>query len=82
MKVRITKNCIRDGERQDKEHCPIGLALFKRGYTEVTVDKQAVAITHRSGEVRVLPLSTEAQEFIEAFDDGETVEPFTLELHL
>lgn len=82
MKVRITKDCISNGKKGDKECCPIGLALKKRGYVEVTVDKTAVALTSESGLVRVVPLPTEAQAFIEAFDDDGDVEPFTFDLRL
>jgi hypothetical protein len=82
MKVRVTKNDIQKGTRRDKDQCPIGLALSRRGYDEVTVDKRAVALERKGKYVRALPLPPEAQVFITRFDNGERVEPFTFELDL
>ena len=80
MKIRITKTDIKDGIKQSKDYCPIGLALRRR-FDDVAVDREAVMV-ERAGVVRVLVLPHEAQNFIERFDDGHIVQPFTLRLDL
>jgi hypothetical protein len=82
MKIRVSRECIKDGQKDDMCYCPIGLAIRRRhGFTDVRVDRQAIYFVRGEQEyVRVLP--HDAQQFILRFDAGHRVEPFTFDLEL
>ncbi len=78
MKVRVTQEHIRCGERRSPRGCPIALALReKRGLSNVRVH-----LTHAFTPSHEFRLPLEAQEFIKAFDNRSPVEPFSFELWL
>lgn len=81
MKFRVTKQDIKSGQKLDKECCPIGLALARRGCQNVTVDTDAVFF-ELNKDKHAVPLPVAAKVFIAMFDSGVKVEPFTLELSL
>lgn len=82
MKIRVTKDCIKDGDKDNMDYCPIGLAMRRRSdFGDVKVDQEAIYFTRGERHyVRVLP--QDAQDFIARFDDGKPVEPFTFEIEL
>lgn len=80
--VRVTATHISLGVRRDSCACPIALAL-RDMHPEFAIDVYnsfAVVVQdpHTPGLTASLPL--EAADFITAFDDENTVEPFEFEL--
>ena len=69
--VTVTQAHIDSGERKSSSSCPIAQACVGMGYDDVTVDDTLLL----DGIEYKLP--TEASRFIEDFDDGMEVAPFT-----
>lgn len=72
MKIHVTKEDIKNGERFDCHRCPIALAATRAGLTDVDVDYLTISANQ---ETHTLP--DNAVCFIDRFDDGESVKPFT-----
>ena len=74
--VKITETDIFEGRRDDSEACPIALSL-KRLFPEdvVCVESWQICI---NGVAH--PTSSFVNDWIDAFDDGCDMEPFTFEL--
>lgn len=77
MRIEVTQEDIKKGERHSGISCPIALALKRAlpgrhvGVSEETAD---------IGENARVLLPLEAQDFIDDFDDGLGVDPFAFEL--
>lgn len=76
MIVTVKRKHIIAGAPKDALHCPIGLAL-KEKFGEVTVNEDNVEINGLKFQ-----LASQAQRFIEQFDEGKPVKPFAFELKL
>lgn len=77
MKISVTKEHINNGQTCKSVHCPIALAIKEHFDTFVSVGPCEVAI---GGPFNNIPLPQIARRFIEDFDYGDSVEPFTFEL--
>jgi hypothetical protein len=76
MRIRVTDNHIGKGERRSIFCCPIALAIKKRiGMRNISVGIHQVRI-----EGKLFELPSEAKGFIEDFDTGRPVAPFTFDL--
>ena len=79
MKIHVRKRHVLAGKPQSKEYCPINLAMNSKGLTDVVVDVDAVFFRNKGdGYVRRLP--SDAIRFIETFDQGGAVAPFSFDL--
>lgn len=88
IRVEVTEEDIREGERDNCRSCPIALALQRalppdvelvtvgRYYARWAFDESKFALWFAA----TLPL--QAKRFIALFDDGMAVEPFAFELFM
>jgi len=77
--VKVTTEDIENGMKESCFHCPVARACGRAGIVKPAVRKYAV--WHGSDRTRTeLPAS--AQQFIEDFDNGEPVVPFSFDLEL
>lgn len=82
MKIEVTQDLIDRGVQGDCEACPIALAiLLATGAREVDIGYDGVCI---GGKRRVEPgaVPDAAWQWMNAFDDGRSVEPFSFDLDL
>ena len=77
LRVEVTAEDIAKGVRNTCDRCPIALALSALGVIEPFVDGYAVEFGNCEEQVRTPEV---ASAFIEAFDLGNPVEPFTFEI--
>ena len=83
MKIEITQNDIDTGNPRQSLMCPISIATKRaRGILtdRVIVGTRHIAVFHNHRSKEIYSLPPEAQAFIRAFDEGETVEPITFEV--
>jgi hypothetical protein len=82
--VSVTAGHIAKGERDSCRFCPVARAISEAlpGIELVAVDSAHVTFGHPAGWYgwRQIDLPDSATRFIEAFDLGDPVEPFTFEL--
>lgn len=86
LKIRVTKDDIKQGKRQDLGYCPIALGLRRTieqqggdvNIHSVKVDDDECKVTYTV--MRTFPTPAHAQKFINRFDNGDSVKPseFTL----
>lgn len=86
VSVRVTSDDIASGKRKDACHCPVALAL-KRAYpeSEIFAGDDGELYTYQAPaapRVRVASLPPVANRFIEEFDDGYAVQPFSFTLDI
>ncbi len=79
MKICVTKKDIANGTPTEPDCCPIALALIRAGFNDVSVDTDNVRLFVGKPSLK---LPQKAIDFIEQFDNGEEVDPFTFELKL
>ena len=82
-KIIVTQNDIDNGKRYSRQDCPIALGisrLFLVAPEYVSVRAFQFSITNWPYYHRVFLLPPKAVEFIEAFDNGDHVEPFEFEV--
>jgi len=80
VKVEVTAEDIMLGERQNRCHCPIALAVARAvPGVYVGVGNRIVDLINNV-DFKQVYLPKEAQEFIESFDNLEPVEPFSFVL--
>ena len=78
MKIKVTKEHIENGVREDCLLCPVATAVQEKiGKYMVTVRSDYIYI---NGET--YPLTPETGEFVHMFDNGYEVAPFEFELPL
>lgn len=81
-KIDVTLDDIAHGERSECSRCPIALAIKRECDDAIALDVGAeeVDITYacRTRARGLLP--PEAQKFVEAFDGGNPVSPFSFEI--
>lgn len=83
--IRVTAEHIEQGERNNPMACPIALAIIEQHWREAEVDVidgHAYASGDSVGPADYLKadLSDEADDFVNAFDKGEAVQPFEFPL--
>ncbi len=76
MKVIVTKKDIKLGQPELTDSCPIALALKRKHLGKPSVESDYFTVTVR-GEERRFDLPDNAKLFVENFDEGYDVEPFT-----
>ena len=74
IRVNVTADHIRHGQRNDSFYCPIALALGQCGLGRVSVDKVSFEFLG-SGFHTFLPIK--ARRFVKNFDKSSRVKPFT-----
>ncbi len=79
MRIAITWHDIKTGIRASSHSCPIARALNRRGFPAVSVTPGAVTIKNTDDKWSAsFRLSDKATEFIDDFDYGRDVKPFTI----
>lgn len=78
MKITVTQEDIEKGKRGCR-NCPIALATNRTTLLDAAVYPHCI-ISVDMGTVWVLP--KKAQQFIQRFDDGKPVHPFTFDIEL
>lgn len=76
LKIRVLARHIEHGKR-GSESCPIALALRENGFKRAWVSSDSWSKTS-NGQERSLP--KEAHKFINGYDSGKKVLPFTFEI--
>jgi hypothetical protein len=76
MKIDVTQEDIANGVREDGTSCPIALACERAGLYAPNVDNE---IATDEGNYN---MTAEAIRFIEDFDSGQPVKPFSFETEL
>ena len=87
LKINVTKQCIRKGERENGAMCPIALACkavdgvesASVDTDEITIEGSCIPIAggHIDGKI-IFSTPKKAQRFITAFDAGRKPKPMTL----
>lgn len=72
IKVKVTKQHIKNGKQDNVHFCPIALAVRALGYKRVTVDSDNI-ITRNA----CFSMPYEASDFVFDFDEFRPVKPFT-----
>lgn len=78
MKIHVTQKHIDEGVRTDCENCPVAKAITEATKHHAVVDQDLICWTpyYRHD----VPTPPAVREFIDRFDSGRMVEPFTFEL--
>jgi hypothetical protein len=83
MKIKVTKRDIENsaGYEESLEYCPIAFAVKRQMKTDCGIkvygdDIQILTIGH---PYRFYKLPKKAKDFIQKFDEGKEVKPFTFE---
>lgn len=71
-KIEVTDEDIRQGVKGQCGRCPIALAAARAGIKDVTVGSYTMKIKHL-----FIHLPRNVSEFINRFDDGLPVQPFS-----
>lgn len=94
VKVSVTENDIRRGLRNDASHCPVARALYRR--FRVHGKGVAMLVDVGDGQLLLNRIYTDTdtitavlhedmpvsvQKFVDAFDAGRSVKPFTFSVH-
>lgn len=81
MLIRVTKEHIRKGRKHICSACPIALALKGSGFPNAFVGSGYWAVSKKAAQNKEdSPLPTIAVNFIDKFDSGEEVKPFTFRI--
>lgn len=75
MKIEVTAEHIRDGERSQPSLCPVALALRQRFGCDCHVGSHTAVWVEAGGRF-VVDLPESATKFVNEFDAGLAVEPF------
>lgn len=76
-KIEVTKKDIKGGKRGDGYSCPIALAVRRTlGINIISVDNISVDFPFE-GKGFSAEIPTKVQRFIDSFDDGQDVKPFS-----
>lgn len=78
--ITVTESHIKRGNIAESKSCPIALAFHSKKYTNVDVDGDTVVFTNRSGREIDFALPNKAKKFIDRFDSGKKVKPFSFTL--
>lgn len=85
MKIEVTQDDIKFGQRRKACECPVAQAIRRRipSVFELSVGRTAVVIGFvKDKPVATLPLPHEVTRFINDFDTFEEVAPFSFELEI
>lgn len=76
MKITVTEEHIRRGRRRACSACPLALAISEA----VGMRMEVGVLSTWCDPAKLITLPEEAQEFIDRFDRGRKVHPFSFEL--
>ena len=76
MKITVTKRDIRLGRKHNCEGCPIARSI-RRATGDRTIQVGCDNIFLANEKYVSIPLPLKVKKFIEAFDEGEAVKPFS-----
>jgi len=79
--IEVTQEDIEKGQRGMFLFCPISLAMQRLGIEDPMVMGSVIHVGESEGE-GFIPTPAEAKTFVEEFDRGATVEPFSFEIDL
>lgn len=84
IKIEVTQKHIDNGKSEDCYSCPIALAVSEHlhEYVEAHVMHGSVSFLPITGRDTVTKLPFEVRDFINEFDEGGEVEPFSFELFI
>lgn len=77
--IKVTQEDIDRGVRRHDAHCPIANAIRGMGYYGVSVAGIMACFYADDGCEHDIMLPRKAQQFANAFDDGDDVKPFEFE---
>jgi len=78
--VRVTKDDIKNGKREDPKSCPIARAVRRRlGHRFVRAAHGFLAVKDGRGAMLYYDAPSSYRDFIDRFDGGKFVRPFTVE---
>ena len=85
MKINVTEKDIKEGQRDCRSGCPVARAVQRGVMLQTLVDKDVVRLLSYPQEwgyyaVAKIRLTEDVQRFVEQFDAGEPVEPFSFDL--
>lgn len=84
--IDVTQQCIDDGVARDCQHCPIARAIMARLADGFFVDVVSCGVwIYRTGSRRSVfnvLIPANAKAFIDDFDDGRPVFPFSFDLDI
>lgn len=83
MKIEVTQEDIDSGERRCEGGCPIAMAVSRAfGFCRVVVKTLNCCVwaENRTSLPLYFSLPMAARQFIQNFDNGEGVDPFTFDL--
>lgn len=84
MRVKVTQRHIERATKNDCQSCPIAIAIRDLGMLEVYVadggEDEISFLDPKSGKYVDCVISEATREFIDAFDNGEKVKPFSFDL--
>lgn len=77
IKIEVNQGHISRGIRRDCSICPVGLALFDKGYAYVKVDTGHISYgSHPYRDRTIAKTPRSVYRFIQSFDAGRPVKPF------
>lgn len=80
MKIAVTDQHIAEGEPCSPQQCPVALACIDAGFIRPAITALWITCSTSSGEAIAEYTPYETWDFIERFDGGKPVKPFTFEL--
>lgn len=80
MLIKVTSKDIRKATRISAVNCPIGRALARYGYKNITVGPSSINCCDQNFAEKEYELPSEIQEWLRKFDSGETVRVLQFEL--
>ena len=77
--LNITQTDIERGEQDSMSHCPIARAALRkfRDAARVQVSDDILCVTSKRGKRVLFALPEEASAFVQDFDGGDYVQPFS-----
>ncbi len=82
MRINVTAEDIANGARGDCYACPIALAARRAGLEDPDVQDFLMYVSNDLGDVESTDLPAEAGVFMDRFDDGLPVQPFSFEVEI
>lgn len=79
MIIEVTQEDIDAGIKKNCTKCPIALAV-QRAFKNSSLEIGGLSVYQDCHKVCEMPY--EARVFVQCFDDGKPVNPFTFELHI
>ncbi len=82
MKIRVTRDDIRKGKRKNTCECAVARALRRQTPFKHIRVQSGFHLGIGDDRHIVISIPTEVRDFIDAFDAGDRVKPFTFDLSI